>query len=92
MQSVNSFEQCLKLLEKYCGFDEICPDDETRYDLTCKAALCLIAMDCDGDRAQSYVQSFVNDSNDIEKYGDLWFQVAEKYLAAHHQFGEGTRV
>ena len=45
-------------------------------------------MDCDGDRTQSYIQSFVNDENDIEKYGDLWFQIAEKYLAAHNQFGE----
>ena len=45
-------------------------------------------MDCDDNRTHSYVQSFINDQNDIEKFGDLWFQIAEKYLAAHHQFGD----
>ena len=84
---VVNHSQCMEFLKKYCGFGETCAPTEHRYDLTCKAALCLIAMD-DHTRGQSYVESFVNEGNEIEKYGDLWFQIAEKYLAAYKQFAD----
>jgi len=75
-------------MEKYCGFEDFCPPDERRFDLTSKMGLCMIAMDDEGDRCQSYLRSFINENEDIEKYGDLWFRVAEMYLAAFQKFGE----
>lgn len=34
---------------------------------------------------KSYVSSFINDTTEIEKFGDLWFQIAERYIAVSYQ-------
>ena len=31
------------------------------------------------------MSSIVNDSTEIEKFGDLWFQIAERYIAVSYQ-------
>lgn len=45
------YTECLEFLETHCGFGAFCSPTETRYDLTCKAALCLISLGED-ERAQ----------------------------------------
>ena len=49
--------------------------------------MCLLALGQEKS-AQSYIDSFINDENDIESYGDLWFTMAEHYLTMYEQWKE----
>ena len=81
---LNMFSDCWHHLQQYCNFDDFCPPSEKRYELTSKAGMCLLAIG-KTEAAQSYLDSFINDENDIESYGDLWFTVAEHYLTLFEQ-------
>ena len=73
------FEECWAHLQKYCGFGDRCDPTYTKYDFICAAGISLLALG-EEEKANSYFDTFINDENNIDEYGDLWLHVCEHYL------------
>ena len=73
------FEDCWTHLQKYCGFGDRCDPTYTKYDFICAAGISLLALG-EEEKANSYFDTFINEENNIDEYGDLWLHVCEHYL------------
>ena len=73
------FEECWTHLQKYCGFGDRCDPTYTKYDFICAAGISLLALG-EEEKANSYFDTFINEENNIDEYGDLWLHVCEHYL------------